>query len=296
MKKVNHLSRWALLSLMVLLPACSRVPVTGRRQFKIVPDSYMNSMSAQQYGQFLSENPASKDSAKTAMVKRCGKRIQLAVEEYCKEHDVSLKNYQWEFNLVEDDTVNAWCMPGGRVVVYTGLLPVAQDENGLAVVMGHEIAHAIAKHGSERMSQGLMVELGSFAISQATKEYPDETRNLFMKTYGAGTQVGVLLPYSRKHEAEADHIGLIFMAMAGYDPHVAVGFWERMAAMKQGQAPPKILSTHPPDQERIENIKKLLPEVMKYYKNGSSHKSVRKMLRINAVSIYATVGYRITRE
>jgi predicted Zn-dependent protease len=267
MNKVKFLGRGALLSMMSLLPSCSEVPVTGRKQFNIVPDSYMNSMSAQAYGEFLTQNPVSKDSEKAAMVKRCGKRIQAAVEAYCKEHDVSLKNYKWEFNLVEDKTVNAWCMPGGRVVVYTGLLPVAQDENGLAVVMGHEIAHAIAKHGSERMSQGLMVELGGIAISQATKEYPDETRNLFMKSYGAGTQVGVLLPYSRKHEAEADHMGLIFMAMAGYDPREAVGFWERMADMKQGQAPPEILSTHPSDKKRIEKIKELLPDVMKYYKN-----------------------------
>ena len=226
----------------------------------------MSSMSAQAYGEFLTQNPKSKNTTQTAMVKGCGKRIQLAVEEYCQDHNVSLKDYKWEFNLVEDDTVNAWCMPGGRVVVYTGLLSVAQDENGLAVVMGHEIAHAIAKHGSERMSQGLIVELGGIAISQATKEYPEETRNLFMKSYGAGTQVGVLLPYSRKHEAEADHMGLIFMAMAGYDPHAAVSFWQRMADMKQGQAPPEILSTHPSDKKRIENIKKVLPEVMKYYK------------------------------
>ncbi len=266
MKKGKLLSRGILLGLMALLPACSTVPVTGRRQFIIVPDSYMNSMSAQQYGQFLGENPASKDSEKTAMVKRCGKRIQAAVEEYCKKHDVSLKDYQWEFHLIESDTVNAWCMPGGRVVVYTGLLPVAQDESGLAVVMGHEIAHAIAKHGSERMSQALAVKFGEFAAAQAVKKYPENTQAEFMKIYGYGSQIGVLLPYSRKHEAEADHMGLIFMAMAGYDPHVAIGFWERMASMKQGQAPPEILSTHPSDQKRIENIKKLLPEAMKYYK------------------------------
>ena len=266
MRNPKRLSRLLLLSSLVLLPSCGEVPVTGRRQFNIVPDSYMNSMSAQAYGEFLTQNPQSKDTTKTAMVKRCGKRIQLAVEEYCRTNNVSLEDYKWEFNLVEDDTVNAWCMPGGRVVVYTGLLPVAQDENGLAVVMGHEIAHAIAKHGSERMSQGLIVELGGLAISQATKQYPDETRNLFMKSYGAGTQVGVLLPYSRKHEAEADHMGLIFMAMAGYDPHAAVPFWQRMAEMKQGQAPPEILSTHPSDEKRIENLKALIPEAMKYYK------------------------------
>jgi predicted Zn-dependent protease len=266
MKKVKFLSRFMLLSLLVLMPACSEVPITGRSQFIIVPDSYMNSMSAQAYGEFLTQNPKSKNTTQTAMVQRCGKRIQLAVEEYCAENNVSLEDYKWEFNLVEDDTVNAWCMPGGRVVVYTGLLAVAKSEEGLAVVMGHEIAHAIARHGNERMSQGLVVELGGIAISQAMKEYPTETRDLFMKSYGATTQVGVLLRYSRKHEAEADHMGLIFMAMAGYDPHEAVPFWQRMAAMKQGQAPPEILSTHPHDDTRIENIQELLPEVMKYYK------------------------------
>ena len=156
-------------------------------------------------------------------------------------------------------------MPGGKVVVYTGLLPVAQDETGLAVVMGHEIAHAIAKHGAERMTQGLIVEMGGMALSQALTKYPAETKNLFMQSYGAGTQIGVLLPYSRVQESEADHLGLIFMAMAGYNPNGAVDFWQRMAASTGGQQPPEILSTHPSDTTRINNIKKLLPEAMKYY-------------------------------
>jgi len=156
-------------------------------------------------------------------------------------------------------------MPGGKVVVYTGILPIAQGETGLAVVMGHEIAHAFAKHGAERMSQGLIVELGGMALSTALKDRPEQTKNLFMQSYGIGTQIGVLLPYSRVHENEADHLGLIFMAMAGYNPQEAIGFWQRMAAQKTGAQPPEFLSTHPADQTRIQNLKNLLPDAMRYY-------------------------------
>jgi predicted Zn-dependent protease len=177
-----------------------------------------------------------------------------------------LKGYKWEFNLVEDPNVNAWCMPGGKVVVYTGILPVAKNEAGLATVMGHEIAHAFARHGAERMTQGLLVELGGMALEKALATRPEETRDLFMRSYGAGTQYGILLPYSRKQESEADHLGLIFMAMAGYNPNDALDFWQRMAASSSGQAPPEFMSTHPADATRIRNIKKLIPEAMKYYK------------------------------
>jgi predicted Zn-dependent protease len=177
-----------------------------------------------------------------------------------------LEGYAWEFNLVEDEAVNAWCMPGGKVVVFTGILPVTRDATGLAVVMGHEIAHAVANHGNERMSQGLMVQMGGTALSKALEDKPEETRNLFLTSFGLGTQVGVLLPYSRLHENESDHLGLIFMAMAGYDPRSAVDFWERMATQKSGGAPPEFLSTHPSDKTRIENIKSLLPEALRYYK------------------------------
>jgi len=255
-----------LLVLMVLLSSCAEVPITGRKQLNLVPDSMMNSMSLKSYGEFLSQNKLSQDTQKTQMVKNVGQRIRQAVEKYCDTHEIVLEGYQWEFNLVEDPAVNAWAMPGGKVVVYTGLLSVAQDEAALAVVMGHEIAHAIAKHGSERMTQGLIVEMGGVALSQAMKNYPAQTQNLFAKSYGMTTQVGVLLPFSRTHETEADHLGLIFMAMAGYDPNVAVDFWQRMSASKQGTAPPEILSTHPADETRIANIKELLPEAMKYYK------------------------------
>ncbi|HUT44960.1 MAG TPA: M48 family metallopeptidase [Sedimentisphaerales bacterium] len=254
--------------LLLLLAGCSEVEITGRKQFNIVPDSTMNSMSFQSYGEFLTQNKLSTNAEQTQMVKRIGGRIQNAVEQYCKTNCIEdrLAGYEWDFNLVEDPNINAWCMPGGKVVVYTGILPIAQGETGLAVVMGHEIAHAFAKHGAERMSQSLVVQMGGMALSTALKDRPEQTKNLFMQSYGIGTQVGVLLPYSRVHEREADHLGLVFMAMAGYNPEEAVGFWQRMAAQKTGAQPPEFLSTHPADQTRIQNLKDLLPDAMKYYK------------------------------
>ncbi|MDH4037915.1 MAG: M48 family metallopeptidase [Candidatus Krumholzibacteria bacterium] len=251
----------------MLVAACSTVPLTGRKQLNIIPDSEMLSMSYQQYDQFLTENKKSTDAGKTAMIQRVGKRIQAAVEQYARDTNNSkqLDGYQWEFNLVESDEVNAWCMPGGKVVFYTGILPVCQDENGIAVVMGHEVAHAVAKHGSERMSQGLLAQMGGVALSEALKSEPEQTQALAMTAFGVGAQYGALLPFSRKQESEADHLGLVFMAMAGYDPHVAVPFWERMAAGGGGK-PPEFMSTHPSDQTRINNLNSLMPEAMKYYK------------------------------
>jgi predicted Zn-dependent protease len=201
------------------------------------------------------------------MVKRIGFNVQNAVQRYFAENNRAeqLDGYNWEFNLIESADVNAWCMPGGKVVVYTGILPLTQDESGLAVVMGHEIAHAVAEHGNERMSQILLTQLGGMALSEALGSQPQQTRDLWLGVYGLGAQVGVLLPYSRTHESEADRLGMVFMALAGYDPNVAIGFWERMAAHNQGQAPPEFLSTHPSDKTRIEDIKKYLPEAMRYY-------------------------------
>jgi predicted Zn-dependent protease len=250
-----------------ILQDCSTVEVTGRKQLNLIPRSEMMSMSLTQYNDFLKSNKLSTDKQATAMVKRVGERIANAVEKYFRDKGKAdeLKNYQWEFNLVESPEVNAWCMPGGKVVVYTGLLPVARNDTGLAVVMGHEIAHAIAHHGNERMSQQLMAQLGGMALAEALKQKPQETQQLWMTAYGVGAQYGVLLPYSRLQESEADHLGLIFMAMAGYDPHAALAFWERMSAMSKGGKPPEIMSTHPSDRTRIENIKKLLPEVMRDY-------------------------------
>jgi len=269
MKQAPKLSLIFSAVVMLLIASCSQVAITGRKQFNLVPNSVMNSMSFQSYGQFLSENKLSTDARQSRMVKDVGQRIQRAVERYCAENDLAhrLEGYDWEFNLIEDPAVNAWCMPGGKVVVYTGLLPIAQDEAGLAVVMGHEVAHAVARHGAERMTQGLIVELGGTVLSKALVNKPAETQNLFMRSYGAGTRYGVLLPFSRVHEKEADHLGLIFMAMAGYNPAEAVSFWQRMAdAKKNRPQPPELLSTHPADATRIAKIKNLIPEAMKYYK------------------------------
>lgn len=254
----------------VFITACTTVPLTGRKQLTIIPAGQMMSMSFQQYDDFLKQNKLSTDKKATAMVKRVGSRIQKAVETYFAQKKMlsQLNGYDWTVNLVESDQVNAWAMPGGKMVVYTGLLKVTKNETGLAVVMGHEIAHAIARHGNERMSQGLLTQLGGMALMKALEEKPAETQQLWMGAFGLGAQLGVMLPFSRMHESEADHLGLIFMAMAGYDPNAAVSFWQRMAASKGGQAPPEFLSTHPSDQTRINDIKKALPEALKYYKKG----------------------------
>lgn len=256
-----------LLSVAFVLYHCSTVPITGRSQLNLVPASQINSLSFQQYKEFIKQSKLSSDKEAVAMVKRVGVNIQKAVETYFAEKNLmnQLQGYEWEFNLVESDEVNAWAMPGGKVVVYTGILPLTKDETGLAVVMGHEIAHAIAQHGAERMSQGLLQQLGGMALSVALQNEPEATQNLFLTAYGVGTTVGVILPFSRTHESEADRLGLIFMAMAGYDPSAAVEFWTRMS-QQGGAKPPEFLSTHPSDETRIADIKKNLPEAMNYYK------------------------------
>jgi predicted Zn-dependent protease len=217
----------------------------------------------------------SADQANTAMVKEVGANIQHAAEAYYKAKGLSkqLNGYNWEFNLVEDPTVNAWAMPGGKTVVYTGLLPIAKNTDGLAVVMGHEVAHALAQHGNERMSQGLLVQLGGVALTVALAEKPAETQNMFLAAYGLGSQVGLMLPFSRKHESEADEIGLYLMAMAGYNPEEAAPFWDRMNA-GGGERPPEFLSTHPSPERRAERLKELVPAAKeykaKYGKGGAS--------------------------
>jgi predicted Zn-dependent protease len=227
----------------------------------------MLAMSFQEYNEFLKSHKLSTNPEQTQMVKQVGERIQRAVEQYFAQNQSSheLDGYGWEFNLVESDEVNAWCMSGGKVVVYTGILAITQNEAGLATVMGHEIAHAVAKHGNERMSQGLLTQMGGAALSVALAQKPQQTRGLWMTAFGLGAEVGVLLPYSRLHETEADHLGLIFMAMAGYDPNNAVNFWQRMSEKKGAKSPPEFLSTHPTDETRIRKIKALLPEAMQYY-------------------------------
>ena len=252
-----------------LIVSCATVPVTGRQQLNLVPAQQLLSMSFQSYDDFLKKNKFSVDTEKSLLVRRTGKAVQQAVERYMLMigREAELKGYQWEFNLVEDESVNAWCMPGGKVVIYTGILPITRDETGLAVVMGHEIAHAIANHGGERLSQGLVVQMGGMALSEALSTKNPQTQQLFLSLYGAGSQVGYVLPYSRLQESEADRMGLIFMAMAGYDPGQAIPFWQRMANQKDGKnAPPEFLSTHPSDETRIRKIRSILPEAMQYYK------------------------------
>ncbi|MBP8959377.1 MAG: M48 family metallopeptidase [Bacteroidales bacterium] len=251
----------------VLCQTCSVVPITGRKQIILLPESEMIGMALTSYQEFLKENPPSADVKNAEIVKKVGNDLVSAVQRYFAENNMQdrLEGYQWEFNLVDNNEANAWCMPGGKVVVYKGILPYTLDQNGLAVVISHEIAHAVARHGNERMSQQLLTQLGGLALSEALKQKPQETQNIFLSVYGLGSQVGLILPYSRKHEFEADRLGLIFMAMAGYDPESAVTFWEKMASAG-GAKPPEFLSTHPSDEKRINNIKSVLPEAKKYYK------------------------------
>jgi predicted Zn-dependent protease len=248
---------------------CSKVPVTGRRQVNLLPESQMTQMSATAYSDFLSENPPLPQSdPKSKQVSGVGQKIAAAAEKYLRDNGNAklVEDFDWQFYTVDDPTVNAWCMPGGRVVFYTGILPICQDETGLAVVMGHEIAHAVARHGNERLSQGLMIQGAGMTIDILSSEQPDLTRNLLLQSFGIGTSLGSLA-FSRSHETEADKIGLIFMAIAGYDPRQAPLFWGRMAEMSGGGGkPPEWLSTHPSDESRVSDLEAYMPEALKYYK------------------------------
>jgi predicted Zn-dependent protease len=257
----------ALVAVTVLLAACATVPITGRKQLSMISDAEMTAMSFQQYEQVISESNLSTDAAATAQVKRVGARIQGAVEKYFADNGMSqhLEGYAWEFNLIEDDQPNAWCMPGGKVAFYTGIMPICRDDTGVAVVMGHEIAHAIAEHGGERMSHQLALQMGGLALSEATRSQPEETQAIYMSVFAVGAQYGAMLPYSRTHESEADHMGLIFMAMAGYDPQEAPRFWERMSA-GGGAAMPEFMSTHPSDETRIRQLNERMPEALGHYR------------------------------
>ena len=252
----------------VFFTACHTNAITGKRSLELMPESEMISMSITEYGTFLSQNPPLPTSdERVEMVKRVGTRIQKAVEKFHADKGLSkdLQGFNWEFNVVNNPEVNAWCMPGGKVVVYTGLLPVTQNEEALAIVLGHEIGHAIARHGNQRMSEGMLVQFGSSALSVALSQKPALTQQLFAQAYGVTTTLGTL-KYSRTQESEADKMGLVFAAMAGYDPEVAIPFWERMSASNTGQKPSELLSTHPSDETRIKDLKAFMPEAKKYYK------------------------------
>ncbi len=249
--------------------ACSTNAITGRSQLKLVSEQELQSMATQQYQQFLSENRAVPSSDRDAeMVRRIGNRIASAVTQYFNSKGIGdqLQGYKWQFTLVQDNSANAWAMPGGKVAVYTGLLPITRNEAALAVVLGHEIAHAVLGHGNERMSQGLAQQLGGAALSVALANKPAATQNIFLQAYGLGPQVGVLLPFSRKQELESDRYGLIFAALAGYNPREAIPLWQRMEAASNGQKPPEFMSTHPSEGRRIEQLQKYMPEALQYYK------------------------------
>jgi predicted Zn-dependent protease len=250
------------------LAACAKVPISGRESLQFMPDSELTSYAVKQYDDTLKKSKLSQDKADVAMVRKVGIKIAHAAEKFLKETGrlEQAKSFNWEFNLIEDKkTANAWVLPGGKAAVYSGILKYTQNETGLAVVLGHEVGHAVANHGNERMSQNMLAQLGQTAMALAFSEKSSQTQKLFMAAFGAGLNVGVLLPYSRLQESEADRIGLSLMAMAGYDPRKAVTFWQNMSHADRSR-PLELLSTHPAPAARIANIKHYLPEALKYYK------------------------------
>ncbi len=254
-----------------IITACSTVPLTNRKQFTAIPSSQMLALSTQSYNQVLQEETISKNNSEVQEIRKVGRRVTDAVEKYLNQigSEELIAGYQWEYNLIKEDVLNAWCMPGGKIAFYTGILPVCKNENGIAVVMSHEIAHAIAKHGNERMSQQLALQLGGMALSQALKEKSETTMQLAMTAFGIGSQLGVILPYSRSHEKEADELGLYFMAMAGYDPREAPLLWERMIEAGSGSGTPEFLSTHPNPQKRINHLERIMPKAMEFYNQNN---------------------------
>jgi predicted Zn-dependent protease len=241
--------------------SCATNPFTGNKTLALVPNSEIFPTSFAQYDQFLSENKVVKSTANAEMITRVGQRIAAASERWLDANGYKgyLKDYRWEYNLVEDKTVNAWCMPGGKIVFYTGILPIAENETAIAAIMGHEVAHALANHGQQRMSSGVLQQIGAVGVGVATSDKSAEAQEAWMQAYGIGTTVGVMLPFSRSHEAQADEIGIKLMAIAGYNPDEAAELWKRMKANSDGQAPPEFLSTHPSSDSRISNLKQLAP-------------------------------------
>lgn len=252
-----------------VLYSCTKVPITGRKQNTLISETELEAMSVTEYQKFLSSHKISTDATQTALVKKVGNNIATNITAFFKTYKDGkyynrIASYKWEFNLIDDQTVNAWCMPGGKVVVYSGLLPVTQNETSLAVVMGHEIAHAIAKHGNERMSQQMKAQALGSVLSVAISGSPQATQDIFNIAYGVSGNLS-LLKYSRTHETEADKLGLVFMALSGYDPKESIPFWERMSKLSTGAKPPQILSTHPSDAQRIKDLEAWMPEALKYY-------------------------------
>ncbi|MEO5889715.1 MAG: M48 family metallopeptidase [Ferruginibacter sp.] len=262
-------SLFLLIALPLFIIACKTNAVTGRKQLSLLPESQLQQTAVTEYQTFLSQSKVVSSSANkdAEMVRRVGSRIAAAITQYYTQQGKGaiLSGYKWEFNLVDNKEVNAWCMPGGKVVVYTGLLPVAQNEAALAVVLGHEITHAVANHGNERMSQ-LMVTQGIGVAGDLLTSGNSKVNSLFNGVFGPGSQVAYTLPNSRKQEYEADHFGLIFAAMAGYNPREAVPFWQRMSQAGGTSKPPEFLATHPSDENRISKLQGYMDEALKYYK------------------------------
>jgi metalloendopeptidase OMA1, mitochondrial len=256
--------RWvAGIAVLLLWVSCATEPVTGRRQFNMVSAGEEAQLGLTTFEKIKKETPISKNPAVNALVQRVGKRIAAVAD---------LPNAQWEFVVFESKEANAFCLPGGKVGVYTGILPITKDELGMATVIGHEVGHAVAHHGGERMSQAMAVQLGGEVLGAATASADPHWQQLAAVAYGVGSQVGVLLPYSRVQESSADRIGLNYMARAGYDPEAAVAFWERFAeySRERGSGGPVWLRTHPADEQRIQQIKHWLPEAKQQYRPGSS--------------------------
>ncbi|MBO7418258.1 MAG: M48 family metallopeptidase [Bacteroidaceae bacterium] len=250
----------------LLLTSCGSVPITGRKQLNLVSDQEVLSSSLSQYASYMKGAKISGNSTQSAMVTRVGKKIAAATEAYLNANGLAdeVKNFAWEFNLVQDDQLNAFCMPGGKIVVYEGLMKIISSDDELAVVLGHEVAHAVAKHSNERMSQQLVAQYGAQVLGGVLSNKSAAVQSMASQVYGIGAQYGMMLPFSRKHESEADYMGLILMTIAGYTPDVAVGFWEKMSAGGSASVP-EFMSTHPSDKTRISDIQKNLPEIKKKY-------------------------------
>lgn len=242
--------------------SCATNPFTGKKSLNFVSNSQLFPSSFQQYGTFLKENKVIVGTTDARRVESVGMKIKVAAERWLKAngHPEYLNGYQWEYKLIENKEVNAWCMPGGKIVVYSGILPVTKDDAGLATVMGHEVSHALANHGAQRMSASQLQQIGAVGVAVATGNKSAEQQQMWQQYYGLGSELGVMLPFSRNHESEADKIGLTLMAIAGYNPELAISFWERMSANSSGNKPPEFLSTHPADATRIANLRRLIPE------------------------------------
>lgn len=259
---------------MASLMSCSTVAVTGRKQLLLVSNQEVMSLSNNTFRSYMSKAKLSTNRSNTEMVKRVGTKIAIAVEQYLRDNGLEqeIKNYAWEFHLVQDNTPNAFCLPGGKIVVNEGILPITKTEEGLAIVVGHEVGHAVAKHSAERLSNQMLTQYGGAILGTIMQNKSSEAQFLAQQIYGLGAQYGVMLPHSRRNESEADHLGLVFAAMAGYNPQAAIGFWQRMAAAG-GESVPEFMSTHPSDETRISRIQKLMPEAMKYYKGEAKTSS-----------------------